>query len=91
MDLNTLGYKHYPGHTRNSPTFLGASRPVRVSLCRVLFGSMSQVIFGDRVSIRIAELAVEDACLNLAGASADYGPESAGEINREGIIIALDL
>jgi hypothetical protein len=52
---------------------------------------MSQVIFGDRVSIWIAELAVEDACLNLAGASADYGSESAGEISREGIIIALDL
>jgi hypothetical protein len=64
---------------------------VRVSLCRVLFESMSQVIFGDLVSIWIAELAVEDACLNLPGASADYGSETAGEISREGIIIALDL
>jgi hypothetical protein len=52
---------------------------------------MSQVIFGDRVSIRIAEGAVKDACLHLIGAGADDCSESAGEISREGIIIALDL
>jgi hypothetical protein len=34
---------------------------------------------------------VKDACLNLTGAGADDGSESAGEISREGIIIALDL